>query len=65
MLQLLFLSRNFQKSHMHDKFFIKLKSMRYREIICYLKSKNLQHVNELMKKVDKKTRKLHDKRMKR
>ena len=50
---------------MHDKFFVKLKSMRYWETICYLKSKNLQHVNKLMKKIDKKTRKLHDKQMKR
>ena len=50
---------------MHDKFFIKLKSMWYRKTICYLKLKNLQHVNELMKKINKKTRKLHDKRMKR
>ena len=65
MLQLFFLSQNFQKSRMHDKFFIKSKSMRYRETICYLKSKNLQHINKLMKKINKKTRKLHDKRMKR
>ena len=50
---------------MHDKSFVKLKSMRYQETIYYLKLKNLQHVNELMKNVDKKTRKLHDKRMKR
>ena len=50
---------------MHDKFLVKLKSMRYRETICYLKLKDLQHVNELMKKIDKKIRKLHDKRMKR
>ena len=64
-LQLLFLSRNFQKSRMHDKFIIKLNSMRYRKTICYLKSKNLQHINELIKKIDKKTQKLHDKRMKR
>ena len=40
---------------MHDKSFIKLKLMRYRETICYLKLKNLQHVNELIKKIDKKT----------
>ena len=43
---------------MHDKSFIKLKSMRYRKTICYLKSKNLQHVNELMKKIDKKNMKI-------
>ena len=65
MLKLFFLSRNSQKSRMHDRFLVKLKSMRYRETICYLKSKNLQNVNKLMKKVDKKIRKLHDKRMKR
>ena len=65
MLQLFFLSRDFQKFRMHDKSFVKLKLMRYRETICYLKSKNLQHVNELMKRINKKTRKLHDKRMKR
>ena len=40
---------------MHDKFLIKLKSMRYREIIYYLKSKNLQHINKLIKKIDEKT----------
>ena len=39
---------------MHDKFLIKLRSMRYRKTICYLKSKDLQHVNELIKKIDKK-----------
>ena len=65
MLQLFFLSRGFQKSRMHDKSFIKLKSIRYRKTICYLKLKNLQYINKMIKVIDKKVRKVHDKRMQR
>ena len=63
MLQLFFLNRDALTSRMHDRFIVRLQSMQYREIIYYLKSKNLQHINELMKVIDKKSQKLHDKRM--
>ena len=63
MLQLFFLNRNVLTFRIHDRFIVNLQSMQYREIIYHLRSKNLHHVNDLMNMIDRKLRKLHDKRM--